>query len=302
MTASYIYAASQPHTCATHKPHHLHLVHQASIIYASIIMMVHSLTTSMMMGDPPAGAPDEGEEFIISRTGLIPMVKTNNYTLSTSLLLLHIMLLVGHSSPLTSRVMNLNRLPILLQWISHRNAPEVKGYIGRTYETAGTYQVGHLRSIPPPAEVPEVGDVELLKVPPWIIGEVFCEPNDFLIRWTTMASTVVKCVLHYVAMYVLLPHLILRPLVTHMDVSKVNWQEGRTSILPGVYQDNCNYIFKPSAAVTKGDTIDTIMSILRPCRTQHWNKSDLINYPRTFYIYVYKCNLPSQGRIVNNEL
>ena len=88
----------------------------------------------------------------------------------------------------------------------------------------------------------------------------------------------------------------------HMDASKVNWHEGRTSILPGVYQDNCNYICKPSAAVTKGDTIDTIMSTLRPCRTQHWNKSDLINYPRTFYIYVYKCNLPSQGRIVNNEL
>ena len=158
MTASYIYAASQPHTCATQKPYHLHLVHQASAIYASIIMMVYSLTT-MMMGEnspPAAAAADEGDKFIKSRTGLHPKVKTNNHTLSTSLLLLHIMLLVGHSSPLTSRVMNLNRLPILLQWISHRNAPEVKGYIGRTYETAGTYQVGHLRSIPPPAEVPEV--------------------------------------------------------------------------------------------------------------------------------------------------
>ena len=123
--------------------------------------------------------------------------------------------------------------------------------------------------VAPSAAIPEVGDVELLKVPPWIIGKVFCEPNDFLIRWTTMASTVVKCVLHYVAMYVLLPHLILRPLVTHMDVSKVNWHEGRTSILPGVYQDNCNYICKPSAAVTKGDISDTFTSRLRPCRTQH---------------------------------
>ena len=138
MTASYIYAASQPHTCATQKPYHLHLVHQASAIYAYIIMMVYSLTT-MMMGEisPPAAAPDEGDEFIKSRTGLHPKVKTNNYTLSTSLLLLHIMLLVGHSSPLTSCVMNLNRLSILLQWISHRNAPEVKGYIGRTYELLG---------------------------------------------------------------------------------------------------------------------------------------------------------------------
>ena len=85
MTASYIYAASQPHTCATQKPYHLHLVHQASAIYASIIMMVYSLTT-MMMGEisPPAAAPDEGDEFIKSRTGLHPKVKTNNYTLSTS--------------------------------------------------------------------------------------------------------------------------------------------------------------------------------------------------------------------------
>ena len=214
----------------------------------------------MMMGEisPPAAAPDEGDEFIKSRTGLHPKVKTNNYTLSTSLLLLHIMLLVGHSSPLTSCVMNLNRLPILLQWISHRNAPEVKGYIGRTYETAGTYQVGHLRSIPPPAEVPEVGDVELLKVPPWIIGEVFCAPND-------VSHTLDYDEFHHG----INTDQLCTSLRRHMDASKVNWHEGRTSILPGVYQDNCNYICKPSAAVTKGDISDTFTSRLRPCRTQH---------------------------------
>ena len=73
-----------------------------------------------------------------------------------------------------------------------------------------------------------------------------------------MALTLIKCVLHHVAMYVLFPHLILRPLVAHMDASKVNWHEGRTAILPGVYQDICKYRFQPSAAVTTDDISDTL--------------------------------------------
>ena len=73
-----------------------------------------------------------------------------------------------------------------------------------------------------------------------------------------MALTLIKCVLHHIAMYVLFPHLILRPLVAQMDASKVNWHEGRTAILPGVYQDICKYRFQPSAAVTTDDISDTL--------------------------------------------
>ena len=79
-----------------------------------------------------------------------------------------------------------------------------------------------------------------------------------------------------------------------MNAANVNWHEGRTAILPGVYQELCNYRIKTSAADATGDLSDTIRSRLRSC-------SDLVNYPRTFKP-VYKCNLPSQGHIVNNSL
>ena len=112
--------------------------------------------------------------------------------------------------------------------------------------------------VAPSAAIPEVGDVELLKVPPWIIGEVFCAPND-------VSHTLDYDEFHYG----INTDQLCTSLRRHMDASKVNWQEGRTPILPGVYQDNCNYICKPSAAVTKGDISDTFTSRLRPCRTQH---------------------------------
>ena len=144
MKTSYIYAASHANTCATQKPHYLHHVHQPSVKCASIIVMLCALTTSMVM--EAATPPDEGDEFIETRTGLNPMLYTIYYTQLTSLLLA-IMFMVGQLSPWTSHVINPNRLP-LLQGVTHRNAPEVNWSIGRIYCSAGTYY-DPLRMIPP---------------------------------------------------------------------------------------------------------------------------------------------------------
>ena len=59
--------------------------------------------------------------------------------------------------------------------------------------------------VPPSAAIPEVGDVELLKVPPW---KYFVHQMMFLIHWTTtnsiMALTLINYVLHYVDTWMLL--------------------------------------------------------------------------------------------------